>query len=187
MILGWLSRKEVETISELSKQVPESGTIVEVGSFCGKSAIAWAKNTTATVYCIDTFFNAFKIEHTISDEDCIKNEFPRNGSTINVEQEFIINTKEYHNIKMIKGFSPCEISYSGDLIDLFFLDALHHNPDDWNNLEFFIKYLKPNAKICGHDNSAEFPDVVDNIKKLEQMFNTKVITFPETSLWMIQT
>ena len=71
-------------------------------------------------------------------------------------------------------------------IDLFFLDASHTNPSDWEILEYFIPFIKTNGIICGHDyDENQFPDVVENLKKLELLFNTKVVLFKNSSIWMI--
>ena len=85
----------------------------------------------------------------------------------------------------MRGWCPHDITYSGDLIDVFFLDAAHTNPSDWENITYFSQFLKPNSMICGHDYIPQFPDVVENVRRLEKKYNTKVKTYEQTSLWSI--
>jgi hypothetical protein len=47
------------------------------------------------------------------------------------------------------------------------------NPRDWENITYFSQFLKPNGMICGHDYYYPFPDVIENVKRLENLYNTK--------------
>ena len=39
---GFMTLQELEQIANWAKEVPENGVIVEVGSYVGRSACAWA-------------------------------------------------------------------------------------------------------------------------------------------------
>lgn len=188
-ILGWMQPIDLGHIELLSAQVPKNGIIVEVGSYMGRSSYCWASSAdpTVTVYCIDIFPEFEDLKHSIPDDVCEELGIPKSG-IYNFFEAFKENTKDCKNIKMIRGNSPWGISYDESLIDLFFLDAGHSNPNDWDNLEYFRTYVKPGGIIAGHDYYLEgFPDVVENVHKLEQIYNTRATFYKDSSIWSIQT
>lgn len=70
------------------------------------------------------------------------------------------------------------------MIDIFFLDAEHANPSDLLNIEYFLPLIKPGGLLCGHDyGDARYPDIMINIKMLEERLNQKVTHHPKTSLY----
>lgn len=73
--------------------------------------------------------------------------------------------------------------YHGPLVDIFFLDGMHSNPEDINAINFMMRYLKPGSILCGHDYADSAPDVIANTKELEKRLNQKVTLYPGTSLW----
>jgi predicted O-methyltransferase YrrM len=182
-----MSDFECLTLRRLASLVPDSGTIVEVGSMFGRSSSVWAESKpTATIICIDTFIENYCVKHDIPDEVCAKEKFPSGSIAYNLYQEFQKNTQQYKNIKIIRGYSPTQIQYTGEEIDLFFLDAGHSNPNDWDNIEFFLPYIKQSGIISGHDYNQQYPDVIDNVKRLEKMLNRSSVVIPNTSIWMIK-
>lgn len=187
-ILGWMTEYDLNVISDLALLVPEYSTIVEVGSMFGRSAVCWATHApkTAHIYCIDNWYSFYTQDHPFSDEICLENKFPLSGKQYDLLEEFKNNTKSFSNIKMIQGNCPSQTYWDNIPIDLFFLDASHTNPSDWEILEYFIPFIKTNGIICGHDyDENQFPDVVENLKKLELLFNRKVVLFKNSSIWMI--
>lgn len=182
-ILGYMTNTELGVIETLAKCVPENGTIVELGSFFGRSAVTWATFApTSKVYCVDWFLESLLIGWGDEKEPS----FPIKGVTYNVWESFLENTKSYSNIVPIRGKCPVDITYPGDPIDLLFIDLHHHNPEDIDSLNYFIPYMKPNSIISGHDYSDEFPDVKSNVRFLEEKFNTTAIIHKKTSLWEIR-
>jgi len=189
-VLGFFNESDQLNAAYLAKQVPENGTIVEIGSLMGKSSVTWAKfsKPSVNIYCIDVFPDFFKARESTFYETNIH---PDPNVIYNVYEEFLKNTKNYSNIKMIQGFSPNEFSESNlqtfnsiKEIDLFFLDASHKNPNDWDNIMFFLPKIKSGGIICGHDyNHPEYPDVEINVKKLEEILKTKVSLYSNSSLW----
>lgn len=177
-IKGWMYEEELKTIEELAKTVKPVGVIAEVGSFCGKSAIAWSLSAdpSVTIYCFDPFY-----EH-IHDPD---------GNLCNSWEEFQTNTAEFKNIIPIRGLTPDHAKYTDPRpIDIFFIDASHHNPSDWAIIEHFLPFVKPGGIIAGHDYSlyltgypTAFPDVNLNVHRLEEMFNQKAKV--TTTFWYL--
>ena len=181
-IIGWMIESELIVLEKLAQTVPEHGTIVEVGSMFGRSAVCLAMSaSTSTVYCIDIFNDALLVYNN-EIQDTYDNKFPVKDKLYNLKEEFIKNTKNISNIVAIEGFSP-NIDYNGGEIDLFFLDAEHSNPSDWNNLCHFIPMIKSGGIVCGHDYLLQFPDVIKNVKILEKFFNTTVTLYDDSSIW----
>ena len=157
-IEGWMNKTELDQLSLWAKEVAPNGVIVEVGSFKGLSASAWATaDPTVKIYCIDHF---------------------------QYMDEFINNTREFVNIIPLKGDSPNGIEYPGDPIDIFFLDAAHSNPSDLLNIDYFLPFIKPGGLLCGHDYAdCRYPDVMTNVRTLEEKLGQKVTLYPRTSLY----
>jgi hypothetical protein len=191
-VLGWLSHSEQHIISLLAKKVQPLGVIVELGSFLGKSSVAWADNAdkTVTIYCIDVFPRNWKSNTSAY----YKNETPEPNIEYDTLTEFIKNTSKYPNIKMIQGFSPNRFDQQNKLlfdsitgIDLFFLDAYHRNPNDWDNIIHFLPKINSKGIICGHDyNHKDYPDVKTNVERLETMLGIKPTIYQNSSIWSFQ-
>lgn len=182
-----MSDADLAALKKLCQSVPDCGIIVEVGSLMGKSSVCFAENVdpSVTIYCIDFFDESRTFNHSFSEADCEKYNFPKN-ITYNILEEFQKNTQDYSNIKMIRGNSPHKIEYPGDPIDLFFLDASHKNPNDLENLEYFIRYMKNGGIIAGHDYEPKYPDVMENVHALENYLDTKATFFEGSTIWAIQ-
>lgn len=172
-ILGFMPESELKILTRLSKLfVPHrDGVIVEVGSFCGRSAVCWARNThpSTTIYAYDRF----------SESD------PYNGELVNVKEQFEKNTELYSNIKAIQGFCPETSKYTDSReIDVFFLDSMHMNPNDLQVLLHFLPHIKPGGLVAGHDYTQEWPDVIFNVRFLEELTGVKATI--EESVWYMQ-
>jgi hypothetical protein len=185
-IPGFMEELELQAIEQLARTVPKHGTIVELGSFIGRSSVCWALSApTTTVYCIDRFKDEWLIyNYDIDDEIGSKLNYPLKHVKYNCKQEFIKNTKEIPNIIRIEGESP-NIEYPGPEIDIFFLDAEHVNPSDWDNLCYFVPLIKEGGIVCGHDLYV-FEDVNINAKRLESILGTTMVHIPGTTIWMLE-
>lgn len=183
--MGWMSTDDMLALYQVAKLVPKDGIVVEVGSMFGKSAISWATHCEASkIYCIDTFYEKYIVTHGVADEVCIEMMYPLSGVEYNILEIFTENTRGFSNIIPIRGYSPNQITIEEAEIDLFFLDASHTNPNDWENIEYFLPKIKKGGIISGHDYIlAQFPDVVDNVKRLERLLGTTVTLYQGSSVW----
>ena len=153
---GWMHEEELQVIERLASYVSANGVIVEVGSWLGRSAVAWATSSkpSVTVYCFDPFHRW---------------------------DEFVKNTEQFSNIIPVKGLVPSESVYEDPRkIDMFFIDASHSNPSDWEIISYFLPLVKPGGYIVGHDytpyyiaKGLDYPDVNLNVHRLEEMFDQK--------------
>ena len=53
-------------------------------------------------------------------------------------------------------------------IDMYFEDAKHENPVLHSNIDFWIKHIKPNGFIVGHDYNDLYTDVKSEFNNLIQ-------------------
>lgn len=185
-IIGYMRDNELSVLSELAKQVPVNGVIVELGSMFGRTAVAWATSAdpSVTVICVDEFPDEESFTGIAFPEDPTR---PKEGQSYRTYELFLQNTHPYKNIKHLRGHSPYDIVYTGEPIDLLFVDLGHTNPPDWDSIEYFSKWLKPSHILCGHDYIPQLPDlvpdVITNVKRLEARYNQPVTTYENTTLW----
>ena len=167
---GHMNERELQVIERWASAVPENGVIVEVGSLFGRSAVAWAKSCalSVNVYCVDPFYD------------------PRTDT--DYSDEFYENTNDIENLFSIVAVCPYfkYSKYIDKPADVYFVDATHSNPNDWHIILFGLKNLKSGGLLCGHDYSPDWPDVVENVKKLEEMLGRAATLYPETSLWSFE-
>ena len=155
-IEGWMHEEELQVIKRLATYVPANGVIVEVGSWTGKSTIAWASSAdpSVSIYCFDPFDRW---------------------------DDFVKNTKQFSNVIPVKGLVPIESAYDDPRkINLVFIDASHYNPSDWDIISYFLPLITINGYIVGHDytpyhrtKGLDYPDVNLNVHRLEEMFGQK--------------
>lgn len=158
-----MTKFDLTSIKVIAEQLKPNSVIVELGSLYGRSSACWATycDPSIKIYCIDSFTYPYSYE------------------------VFTENLKEHKNVIPIKTTkSPYTLNFTESEIDLFFLDGEHSNPNDIDNINYFRKLMKPGSIICGHDYSKNFPDVIENVKFLEQEYNTTALLSP-SSIWKI--
>jgi hypothetical protein len=189
-ILGFMSKSELTALDDLFCLYNYYGAIgVEVGSLHGRSSYQIASTIyRGTLYCIDNWAG-WKLKSKFTEQQNKKHNFPLEGSECNLET-FLQNTKDCKNIIPIKGNSPNIVKNWSQPIDFLFLDGSHYNPNDWNNIEFWLPKIKPYGILSGHDyrplSTTAYPDINENIDKLEKMLNQKVKNPTGTSIWYFE-
>lgn len=161
---GFMEQRELAQIEKWASEVPNNGVIVEVGSYKGRSSYAWASSCypSVTVYCMDgfdpTFYDIFKE-----------------------------NMKGFNNVVILPSIVPYQMpGWTDQLIDIFFLDAAHVNPEDIDAINYFFPLIKKGGLICGHDYYPDrdyCPDVVANVRELEIRLGKEVMNPDGTSIW----
>lgn len=172
-IPGYMPRKDLEIIEALSQCVTEKGTVVEIGSYFGRSSWAWAKSVppSATVYCIDPW-PASPFVRGIFDASF---------------EDFSNTIKDCPNIIPIQGFSPY-IPWSKDrLADVIFIDGNHKKPHVNNDIEFWSEMLTKTGILCGHDfNPYKYPDVCEAVISLSYLNNWPFRIFQDSTIWYFE-
>ena len=183
-IPGWMTTNDLQSLTELSKLVPENGVLVEIGSLFGRSTVAWAMSChpSVKIYCGDIFYEKYVDNHDLDTPSA-----PISGHCYNAWLEFNKNTNKFPNVIAMRGKAPDESNYPGHPIDLLFVDALHFNPSDWDVITHFAQFVKVGGIISGHDYRDDFPDIKDNANKLSLIYNTPLVNFESafSSIWSI--
>lgn len=155
-IHGWMS---IEELLWLHARANEMESIVEVGSYKGRSTYALATGCKGTVYAVDHWEGQ-----------------PGVDGGDDVYNEFLDNVSECKNISVMKTDSlKAAINFTS--VDMVFLDGGHTYEDVVND----IRAWKPKTKklLCGHD--YDFPEVARAVK--DELGEVKRIG---PSIWYIE-
>jgi|688.fasta_scaffold481043_2 hypothetical protein len=184
---GLTSKKDLDILYEWARTVPKNGVIVELGSWFGRSAVAFAEGAypSVKIYCID-YFQDWTHPNTVQ-WYFPAGDFWQLGKVYNKEQEFLKNTKDYPNITLLKLENEQIVyPYAGEQIDLLFIDAAHTNPSDLKSILYFKNFMKEDGLICGHDYHDRYPDVITNVKLLQVMYKTTATFYQNSTMWSIR-
>jgi hypothetical protein len=136
-INGWTTDEELKFLSYLASR---SKSVVEVGSWKGRSTKALLEACRGRVFAVDTW------NGTGSDYSLIA------AANKDIFQEFYDNVGHYSNLEIMRGDSV-EMSkcFNGSKVDMVFIDADH----DYEAIKADIEAWLPKCKkyICGHDYS----------------------------------
>jgi predicted O-methyltransferase YrrM len=129
---GWVKQAEQERLVELAKAVPENGRILEVGGEFGCSASLFARGAAESVeiVTVDLFPDDLLTKHTANLAEA---GFP--GRTIQIKGD----SKE-----IVKG-------WSGDSIDLLFLDGDHSYEGAKADVESWSVFVPSGGVMAVHD------------------------------------
>ena len=172
---GWMSEAELAYIAGLA---PRSKIVVELGSWRGRSAIAWAENGAKVVYCVDIWDDsAFGCENFPGDAPDLKQrpEWLWN--------EFLRNTAGLPNIfplRMTTVEAAGFLAHLGIRVDVVFIDAGHLAHEVAADIEAWLPLLAEGGVLCGHDYN--FPGWVD-VKTVVDRMVPKFRVVEGTTIW----
>lgn len=177
LVPGWLGNGDVHALEALSSTI-QNGTIIEIGSMHGKSAYCLGTSSpTSTIHCFDWWTgNPAVTEDGIS-----------HPNTLELFRENVSECKNIISTKVpIGGYAQ----WQGGPVDMVFLDAAHTNPSDWIYIEYWLPKIKPGGILCGHDyytmeidGIIHYPDINENIKRLEGMLGKTVTAHKWSCVW----
>lgn len=136
-IPGWMTFKELTWLYEMSKTM---NTIVEVGSWKGRSTHALLSGCKGTVYAVDTWEGS-------KDEKDDTNWMAKREDIFSM---FQANTQSFSNLKIVRKTSlDAANQFEDNSVDAVFIDAGH----TYEEVKADIGAWIPKAKkiICGHD------------------------------------
>jgi len=138
---GWLTREEGRLLFKLARLNPYLGSVVELGSFQGRSTVCLAQGSKSRgggkVFTVDKFVG----------DDII-------GPYSDFYPQFKQNIKRYDledNIVVFRGNSLEIVKKWLGQIRLLFIDASHHYKDVSVDFHTWEKYLVPGGIIVFHD------------------------------------
>ena len=138
-IEGWLEEDEALLLQKYASNVPEKGTILEIGTLNGKSTIAMAKvaNASVRIISVDPFYFAKS------------DEFESHSSFAN----FLATIKEYDCsvISIPSRIEDIHDSFAGLVFDFSFIDGLHTLQNFIYDFAVASVYSRLDACIAIHD------------------------------------
>ena len=180
---GYLNDGDMVAITELVKKLPLSGTIVEIGTFLGKSAVEWAKSAQQLsknykIICIDSFNSPIEILQELLNEE----EFtvPEENNQLEMFKHY---TGGFLNIQPLEAFFNKDFEFAQP-VDLVFEDSDHSQKALSYALPFWWGHVKPGGILSGHDYwGQEVKTAVDTFAIVNGL---KVNTFNNSSIWYIE-
>ena len=186
---GWLEDEEAELLIATASRTrqtarDEEATIVEIGSYCGKSTIVLglalkAHKIRASIYAIDPF-------------DGVVGAYDQGRRQVGTTFEtFINNIHSWGLTEIVKPIKSHSFKIHWDKpIDLLFIDALHDYPNVAGDFFHFAKWVRPDGLIALHDYATYYPGVhtfVDELLASGEYHlleaSQKFGRFGESSVW----
>jgi hypothetical protein len=128
-----------DEIRKLQQWAARYETIVEIGSWKGRSITALCQSCPGTVYAVDDFRGSNKSWDKLFMSDPKEN-----------EMDFLKNTKDLKNLKLLKMDSvEAAKMFEPKSIDMVFIDGDHSELEFGKDLDAWLPVCK--KFLCGHD------------------------------------
>jgi hypothetical protein len=164
-IQGWMNDEELRWLHEIALKY---NTIVEIGSWKGKSTYALCSANHAKIVTVDHFKGSSNERQSSHHE----------ATQIDISAIFWENCGEFKNMTQLKMTSPKAAKlFEDNSIDVVFIDGNHTHRGVMTDLNAW--YPKTKQMICGHD--------IDMIRSsLNNFFEDGAIkSVEETSIWYV--
>jgi hypothetical protein len=172
---GWMSETE---LSWLANQAMFAQTIIEVGSWKGRSTRALADNTSGIIYAVDHFRGSPELvtDFIVDAPDWLLREFHTNLSDHIPDRIKII--------PLDSGAGAVHLLRKEVRADLIFLDGSHFYLDLIQELARYRLLAASGCIMCGHDFSTAFPGVMAAV--YDGFLNLQVQLVPDTTIWWVK-
>jgi predicted O-methyltransferase YrrM len=181
---GMLTKEDMFIIFDLCKKLPSNGTIVEIGSMLGKSAVEFAKSCNALkkdfkIIGIDSFNTPIDILHDLLKESNF--DIPPGSDQFEIFKHY---TRNYKNIKPLKTFFGKNFQFN-QKISLVFEDSDHKAETLTHALPFWWDRLEEGGILAGHDYNMR--DVNTTVNTFA-ILNDLEVLIPDnsSSIWYIE-
>jgi len=147
---GWFTPKDIEVYRALVEQIPDNGTLAELGTWKGRSLCSIADiiiKKNIKVHAIDTF------EGTTNEGDAHKE-----AKEIDLEQELRNNLELFGITNNVTVYKMTTLEAAGQILETFdmvFIDADHSEEAVYKDIMAWKLKLNPGGRITGHDWSWE--------------------------------
>lgn len=163
-IAGFMFEEELYWLAQAASRMR---TIIEVGSWKGRSTKAMAMATLGIVYAVDSWGpKALEMEGQPVD-------IP--DSPDKVMHEFMVNMRDeilpgkVVPIRLESGDAPAILETlfagRGRRADMVFIDGSHDEASATRDILNYRKLLEPGGLLCGHDYSPTFPGVISAVDR----------------------
>lgn len=171
---GWMSQAE---LLFLSKAASQCDTVVELGSWKGRSTYAICSGTSGNVYAVDRW----DWKHTSVDNEGrhLYEATPAGEDSMEIYDDFRKNTDCFTNLLPVRKDSVESAKTLPDA-DMVFIDGGH----SYEQVKADILAWLPKTKklICGHDYSGD-PGHVGVVKAVNELIGPGVQVKPGTTIW----
>ena len=141
-IEGWMHEIELDW---LTKMAATRKSIVEIGSWKGRSTAALLNGCPGTVFAVDTFMGS------PSELDSTHKEAKERGD---IFEQFTKNVGEYPNLQVLKMYSFQALdSFPDNSVDMVFIDGEHTEGAFRIDVTGWAKKCK--GLLCGHDENLQ--------------------------------
>lgn len=182
---GWMKEYDLQVIEKLARRIPPNGSMVEIGSFLGRSSVAWAMSARPSVLitCIDLWSKPGYFEK----RDRNRPDGDLSAYTGAYEGTFRAMTGSFPNVTGIRGNSTAEYGLWDQ--DLVFLDGDHHFGAVKADLANWSQRLKTGGLLCGHDFGPDDPikGVVHAVMSYSFNNNCHIFCPAHSRIWMLVT
>ena len=146
-IPGWMKPNELEWLLHTAEHLPINGTIVELGTFCGRSTMALcqgAELVCGTVITVDPFDDAAmrELPEWKTDVPCMYDRFVQTVSELRLYPQ-VMRMTSLEAAKLIPDNS----------VDMVFIDGLHTATGE--DIDAWRPKMKPGGVMAGHDYGAK--------------------------------
>jgi predicted O-methyltransferase YrrM len=147
-ISGWMNDSELSVLRYLASK---SDSVVEVGSWKGRSTKELLESCRGLVYAVDVWTGGDSMLTIPAQLQA-------------VYSEFLANVGHYENLKVLKGLSvDMAQNFNGNRVDMVFIDAGHSYEDCKADIAAWLPKCK--KIIAGHDYCDQFPGVVQAVNE----------------------
>jgi len=173
-VRGWFSVDEAEALAHLAAGVPALQAIVELGSFCGRSAIALATPA-------DGQSNRAGRSVNLVDPNGGLEGYGADDSHERLKEN--LRRRDLLHLVSIRRMTAIEAADTWDdgPVGLLFIDARHDEPSVRNDLEAWRPHLAPGALVVYHDANQPGPSTVAR-EELTANDRTTVVGFRDSLL-----
>jgi len=158
-IKGWMSQACLEW---LYQQAGKMRTIVEIGTYRGRSAHALASGCRGPINCVDPWPTTRKGQVWSVDKWAGNAKYQEDGEEI--YQDAKKNLAEFDNLTLLRMTSlQASRQFQDASIDMVFIDGQH----SYENVTQDISLWLPKAAklLCGHDYSPSWPGVQQAVQE----------------------
>ncbi len=148
-VQGWMTERELGFLHGVALSIPAGGTVVEVGSWRGRSTVSICEGLLAkrdvTLACVDTFRGS-------ADSPIMLQQHRQELAEDRIYHEFRRNVAAYPFVETLRMSSE-EASgrFADESIDWIFIDAQHTFEPVRNDIRWWWPKVKIGGLISGHD------------------------------------